>query len=324
MMWRSYIPMNDEKIYYFLINGRAGVGKKKNIWRQVLKPRLIERGVRFRAYETTSTKEFSRTVEQIQDEHSGELRLVVVGGDGTFNEALNHIRDFSRVLLGFIPTGSANDLGYALGIPSDPVHALNMMLHADGTSMDIGQTVFHEDGSMRYFAISSGAGLDAGACSQVSRGRLKAVLNRMHLGLLAYGISALRLVLRGPLADGRVVFTDTDGTEHVRELKNLYFLAGMNQPNEGGHLIMADGASPYDGRLSYAFAYGMKRWQALLALGLLVLRKTDLVKKYEVIDAKDCSLTLTRPQEVHTDGETFGGYRRLTISCLPEKLRMLI
>lgn len=317
--------MNDEKIYYFLINGRAGVGKKKNIWRQVLKPRLIERGIRFRAYETTSTKEFAQAVERIQTEHEGMLRIVVVGGDGTFNETLNHISDFSRVMLGFIPTGSANDLGYALGIPADPLQALHMILHADGCRrMDIGRTTFHADGSTRYFAISSGAGLDAGACSLVSSGRLKAVLNRLHLGLLAYGINAVRLVLGEPLTDGRLIFTDTDGTQTVRELKNLYFLAGMNQPNEGGHLVMADGASPYDGRLSYAFAYGMKRGQALFALGLLVLRKTDLVRKYEVIDARSCSLTLTRPQEVHTDGETFGRYQQVTIECLPEKLRMLI
>lgn len=324
-MWRSYIRMNKDKTLHFLINGRAGAGKKKNIWKQVLKPELIRSGVHFRAYESTSTKAFVQNVERIQAEQDGVVTMIVVGGDGTFNETLNHIPDFSRVVFGFIPTGSANDLGYALGIPADPLQALRRILQAGSCErLDIGRTTFHESGQTRYFAISSGAGLDAGACSLVGRGRMKAMLNRLHLGVLAYGISAVRLVVGEPLADAQLRFVDRKGNEQVRSVNRLYFLAAMNQPNEGGHLIMAPNATARDGMLSFAFASGLNRGQALVSLVLLVMRRTDLVRAYEVIDARSCTLQLTRAQEVHTDGETFGGYTQLTFECLPKQLQMLL
>jgi len=42
-------------------------------------------------------------------EAQGPCDIVVLGGDGTFHEALNGIVDFSKVRLGLIPCGSGND-----------------------------------------------------------------------------------------------------------------------------------------------------------------------------------------------------------------------
>lgn len=39
-----------------------------------------------------------------------DVHLVVLGGDGTANEAVQGIADFSRTRFSYIPTGSSNDL----------------------------------------------------------------------------------------------------------------------------------------------------------------------------------------------------------------------
>lgn len=43
-----------------------------------------------------------------------EHYIVVLGGDGTVNEVISGICDCSRVVLGYIPTGSGNDFTRAL------------------------------------------------------------------------------------------------------------------------------------------------------------------------------------------------------------------
>jgi YegS/Rv2252/BmrU family lipid kinase len=317
--------MNRNEKYYFIVNRSAGTGRKKDIWKKVLKPELLRRGVHFQAFVCDHPGHAGELAAQILKEQEGTVTLVVVGGDGTFNETLNGITDFSRVQLGFIPAGSANDLGYALGIPKDPLEALRTILKGAKTMrLDLGKTTLHEDGSVHYFAISSGIGLDAQVCSNSRGGALKTFLNRMHLGKLIYLINTLRIVFSQPLTTAKLCFTDSRGEEHDQILHGLYFLAGMNLPNEGGHLIMAENADPCDGMLSFAMASGLTRPRALVSLGMLVLRLQSRVPGYQVVDARSCHVMLKERLETHTDGETFGPCWDVTIECIPKSLQMIL
>ena len=317
--------MNKNETYYFIVNGNAGVGRKKSIWKHVLKPELIRRGVHFHQYECSYPGHGTKIASQIMAEHTGQLMLIVVGGDGTFNEVLNGITDFERVTVSYIPAGSANDLGYALGISSDPLRALTQIL--DGGRiyrMDIGKTTFHRDGTSRYFAISSGIGLDAEVCRHSGRGRLKVLLNRIHLGKMIYMLNTVRFVLAYPATDGKLVFANENGELTERRVHRLLFLAGMNQPYEGGHLAMAAGAKSDDGRLSFAMAHDLSNVKALFSLALLALKLHERIPGYEVVDARVCHVMLKDNLEVHTDGETFGGQWDITIEYLPKKLQLLL
>ena len=315
-----------DKRYHVIINEVAGGGQKKRIWQEKLKPELIRRGVHFRAYECVCVGDSEKAMKLIQQEQEKELTIIVIGGDGTFNEVINHVYDFSRITFGFIPMGSANDLGFALGIPGDPVQALIHILRGDQIrAIDLGRTIYQNGAQVRYFAISSGVGLDAEACRVSIKSDLKAFLNRIHLGRLIYLINAVKMLFTQPLANGRLTFFDSQGNEIHKKVHRLYFLAGMNQPNEGGHLVMAPGAKPNDGRLSFALAEDMSRPQALYSLALLALRRTDLIASgYEVIDARGCRIDLDEPLELHTDGETHGRYAHVLIECLPGRLQMLL
>lgn len=314
--------MKNDETYFFIVNGNAGVGRKKNIWKHVLKPELIRRGVHFHQYECSYPGHGTKLASQILAEHKGTLSIVVVGGDGTFNEVLNGITDFTRVTLSYIPAGSANDLGYALGVSSDPLRALKRILDEGRIyQMDIGKTTFHRDHSSRYFAISSGIGLDAEACAS-DCGRLKAVLNRIHLGKLIYMLNTIRKVLTYRATEGKLFFIDKNGKTKEQKVHRLFFVAGMNQPYEGGHLAMAANASSNDGKLSFAMAHDLGNVQALFCLALLAGRQQDRIPGYEVVDARACHIMLKDNLEVHTDGETFGGQWDITMECLPKKLQL--
>ena len=67
--------------------------------------------------------------------------LVVSGGDGTVNEVINAIADMpNRPQIGYIPTGTTNDLAHSLGIPKDLKKAMKIILDGHYVNHDIFQS----------------------------------------------------------------------------------------------------------------------------------------------------------------------------------------
>ena len=92
--------------------------------------------------------------------------VVVLGGDGTFNEAANGLAG-TDTALGVLPGGSTNVFARILGLPDDSVDAAGVLLDAlaAGNIERIGL------GSVegRYFLFHCGVGFDAAVVEQVER-----------------------------------------------------------------------------------------------------------------------------------------------------------
>ncbi|MDP0881029.1 acylglycerol kinase family protein, partial [Klebsiella variicola] len=82
------------------------------IW-QSLESILSERKVSYQLYESTHIGHVTELVRQITST-GRPANLIILGGDGTVNEALQGIENFELVSIGYIPTGSSNDLARAL------------------------------------------------------------------------------------------------------------------------------------------------------------------------------------------------------------------
>ena len=97
---------------------------------------------------------------------AGYDAVVVLGGDGTLNEAANGLAG-SETALATLPGGSTNVFARTLGIAQDPVEATGDLLSAlaRGSRRRIGL------GSVngRYFLFHVGMGFDAAVVSQVER-----------------------------------------------------------------------------------------------------------------------------------------------------------
>jgi YegS/Rv2252/BmrU family lipid kinase len=121
---------------------------------------------------------------------AGEVDVVVVaGGDGTVNEALNGLmqRPGGALPLAVIPLGTANVLAGELGLPIDPEGAARAIAHGRIVTAHPGQARF--DGRTRRFALMAGAGFDAQAVARV-RTRVK-----RKLGKGAYVLAGLEAAL---------------------------------------------------------------------------------------------------------------------------------
>lgn len=92
--------------------------------------------------------------------------VVVLGGDGTVNEAANGLAG-TNCALATLPGGSTNVFARTIGLPNDPIEATGLLLDAlaHGSIRRVGL------GSVngRYFLFHTGVGYDAAVVAQVER-----------------------------------------------------------------------------------------------------------------------------------------------------------
>lgn len=97
---------------------------------------------------------------------SGTEVVVVLGGDGTLNEAANGLAG-SRCALAALPGGSTNVFARTIGLPNDPVEATGALL--DALARRSIRRVGLGSVNGRYFLFHVGMGFDAAVVAQVER-----------------------------------------------------------------------------------------------------------------------------------------------------------
>ena len=304
---------------YFIVNPKSRTGKGLEIWRRV-KAYLKEQCISYRALATEYEGHGTILAEQLCEGVKDRVKLVVIGGDGTINEVINGITDFSKINLGVIPTGSGNDFARGLGIKGDPIEQLKKLVNSQETeNIDIGKVSFSKGEYPRYFAISSGVGLDAIVCKKALTSKLKKFLNKIHLGKLTYLILTVQTLFSMTTADMKVKI---DG--EVRGLNKVIFVAAMNFRAEGGGVPMAPKADAKDGLLSVCMVHGIPKWRTFFCLPLLCLAKHEKIKGFEIVNCKKCQIEISESMVLHSDGEYCDDVSTVTFECIPDKLHIIV
>lgn len=119
----------------FIINPVAGGGKAKDII-PLIKEIMDKHN---REYDMILTKEPKEAIELGAKNSELYEIIVAVGGDGTINEVAKGILKSGKGTLGIIPGGTGNDMIKSLGIPSDPIEALEILNIGFKKYIDIGK-----------------------------------------------------------------------------------------------------------------------------------------------------------------------------------------
>mgnify|MGYP002858332505 CR=1 FL=1 len=314
-----------EDAIHIIVNPTSRTGKTKEIWESIEKE-LKAKGTAYVLHETKRRGHATEFAKEISDSAAREGRdktIFLIGGDGTANEVINGITDFSHVRFGYVPTGSGNDLGRGLGIKREPKE---QMLHILNSSkellMDLGEVVL-SDGTNRKFAISAGIGLDAYVCKQALTSKLKNVLNAVGLGSATYGILTVYDLFSMKVSDGILTYGRGDRHKDIKE-KNMIFTAAMNHPWEGGGVPMCPKASATDGLLSVISVSDVPRLKCFLSFPKLITGKHEKEKGFKLFKSDVTTIRLKEPMVIHADGEYVGTEREVTFKCLPGMLRVIV
>ncbi len=114
--------------------------------------------------ETTRRGHATRLAQQAAVD--GTDVVVVLGGDGTLNEAANGLAGTATALAP-LPGGSTNVFARTIGLPNDPIEATGVLL--DSLSAGSIRRIGLGSANGRYFLFHTGIGYDAEVVAQVER-----------------------------------------------------------------------------------------------------------------------------------------------------------
>ena len=304
-------------MYYFIVNVRASSGKGRKVWQQV-EPELRKRQVSYEAILTTH-KGHARKVTRELTSRGEACKIVVLGGDGTLNEVVNGIVDFSCVTLGYIPAGSGNDFARGMKIPQNPIAALERVL-IPSRVMEMDVAVLTRNHKKWRFAVSCGKGFDAAVCHQTMVSRLKPFLNKIKMGKLVYVMVALqRLYADQPK---RVTMIRDGGEPEIFD--HTYFVAVMNVPFEGGGFEFCPKADCTDGLLDIIVASDISKWQVLLLLPQALKGKHVGKKGVNIYQCKKVEFLSESPLPLHTDGEPLFMRKHISMEVHDERMKIMV
>ena len=283
-------------MYSFIVNPHSRSGRGQKIWNK-LELLIKQRGIEYNVYFTEKSNHANEIVARIISDGK-EHTFIVLGGDGTIDEVLNGILDFTKIKLGYIPTGSSNDFARSLGIPTDPILALNNILSATSTTLlDMGILAYANQ--TRRFMVSAGIGFDAAVCHQAAVSKWKTFMNHIKMGKLTYvGIALSKILFSKP---SQMILTMDD--KAPLHFNRTYFVAFMNHPFEGGGFKFCPSAKYDDGLLDIIVAHDISKLRILTILPLAFSGKHINKKGIEIYTCKSASVESTVSLPVHTDGE---------------------
>lgn len=253
--------------YNIIINELAGSGYGKTVW-ETVKPILEERQIPFdyqiSEYAGHTTRLAAQYAESLQRKPGVVAILLVIGGDGTLNEALNGLMQVPQtdpIPLAYIPGGSGNDFARGLGMATNPEIALAQILNnMRARPLNVGY--YHETlkNEHRYFVNNVGLGFDAQIVDDTNRSKQKG-----RLGRWAYLSNALK------------AYSQQDGfplTVHVDRQRDYYRHAFLcttsNHPYFGGGVKILPQADIHDDSLEL-IVLEEPHWWIVVWLFLLLL-----------------------------------------------------
>ncbi len=258
----------------------------------------------------------------------GTDAVIVLGGDGTFNEAANGLAG-TETALGVLPGGSTNVFARTIGMTNDPIEATGELLAALGTGLGGIQRVGLGNVNGRRFLFHVGVGFDAAVVSQVEK---RSALKK-YLGHAFFAYSALRTWAVG--YDRR----------HPHFATVLHTADGEEVTVEDGYFAIVMNSSPYTyvGERPFNLAPGTDLTTPLTAVILRSIgaptllsmaagalrasasgpppknRKTTLVPG--VVRA---TLTARDTVPYQMDGEPLGDAQELSFRWEPDSLRLVM
>jgi diacylglycerol kinase family enzyme len=278
-------------------------------------------------------------IEVVETRHRGDARdiaagaaaagwdaLLVLSGDGTINEVVNGLMDKSSAsadqlpALGALPGGNANVFTRDLGVPPDPLAAVEVIAArlAAGTTRTVGLGLAGD----RYFTFNAGLGWDAEVIHAVERQRAQGrpASNRLYMR------TALReYYLRTDRRHPNLSVQAADGTRI--EPVGLALLANTSPWSYVGQRPMSPTPrASFDTGLDAFLLRRLRTISTLNAMRQMARRSgRPVTGKYAVTlhDQPEITVRAREPAALQVDGDYVGDFASVTFRSVPDALRVI-
>lgn len=220
----------------------------------------------------------------VQEYHKQVDCVIVGGGDGTLNGVVDSLVE-TKLPLGILPLGTANDLARTLNIPFSIKQACEVIARGNLKAIDLGWV-----NGKHFFNVAS-IGLSVEITKQLSRGL------KRRWGVFAYAITALQVIGKARRFPATIV---VDGK--VFSVKTIQIAVG-NGRYYGGGMPIAHDAAIDDQRLDL-YSIELERWWQIFPLVWHLPRgQQHLLKWVRTVEGREIEIHTSKAYKVNTDGE---------------------
>lgn len=301
--------------WFVILNPHAGSGKGRKDKSEILRT-LNQSEIQ---YELAISEYPKHTIQlTVQAIEEGYRKLIVAGGDGTLNEAVNGIFMQTachpeEIIIGVIPVGTGNDWIKTFGVPNEYDSAVKIIKKGDTMLQDIGHITFKENDTTRicYFANMAGFGFDAMVAERTNR-----LKNQGKKGISLY-LEALGSSFMNYKTEKALLILD----DKVIDEMIFSVSIGIGKFNGGG-MMQAPGAVPDNGLFQVTVIrkiglFGILRNLAGLYSGAFV--KDPRVSTHQ---ASRVSISSAHNIAGEADGEILGD-NKFKIGLFSQKLNVI-
>ncbi|MBV9393684.1 MAG: lipid kinase, partial [Methylobacteriaceae bacterium] len=187
--------------------------------------------------------------------------------------------------LGIIPAGTANDLARTLGIPDDPVVALDIIARGEERRIDIGRV-----NDQLFFNVAS-IGLSVALARAMSRE------TKRRLGRLSYWLAAMRVLTRArPFS--AVIASEGE----VARVRTFQVAVGNGRYYGGGNAVEKS-AEIDDGDLDLYSLEMDKVWKLAWIAPSFRAGEHGAFREVRSVRGRNFEIHTSRPRRVNADGE---------------------
>lgn len=242
--------------------------------------------------------------------HLNLERIIIGGGDGSLNEAVNTLMasQVNGLSLGILPLGTANDFATACAIPQTPLAALELALTGEPIPIDVIQA------NDRFFLNVASLGFGAVVTANTP------VALKNFLGGGAYTLSGLVQALQFKPYQGQATFP------HQRLANNVLIGAVCNGRTAGGGQPLAPTALVNDGLMDtftirvFSVVDIPEVIQELQQIVSETGPNSKFIRRFRV---PWFEVELDRPIQVNFDGEPYSA-NRIRFSVLPQAIQLIL
>ena len=276
-----------------IYNPVSGRGRSRRLFEKVI-DHLEAWGCHLRVIETAAAGDAEMWLRRLHVRSYD--RVVIAGGDGTINEAVNGLADGNADCpLAIIPTGTANVLACEMGLPVNADIIARTIVCGKAVPVALGMA------DSRYFILMAGAGFDAHVVAGVSP------TQKARLGKLAYVLSSFRTFFSYRFPRYRVTVDD-----RVFEVASVIV---TNACHYAGPYVIAPTARLQAARLHICLFERSGRLAAFkYGLGLL-LGRLPRMSGFTIVEGKRIQIAGPPLDPVQIDGDLS--------ALLPLDIRML-
>lgn len=288
---------------HLLVNETAGNGnaKKANI---ALQQVLNELNIPFTWQKSRFPKELTTLAKNYANTNPSENNiLIVVGGDGSFNEVLNGIKasNYPDTPITYLPAGTGNDFARGAGLTADPRQLVHNLLNdLAPEQVDCGYFSANIPGeNTGYFVNNFEIGFDAFIVYQSNHEKLKDMLNRLNLGNLIYGLNVVKA-----LAQQDTFTVTVKNKAKTWRYSDAYFVTTTNHPYFGGGFAILPKADVYSHHLDTVIVEKPSLSKFIFLFSKLLKDGSHVnAPQFHYVEAQEIQVETRKPEFAQIDGE---------------------